>query len=432
VHILDEGVATGSHYFRSPFADPKEPGTNSQLAGLIRRLGRSNITVQKGTAVWGIEGKRLFTHSEAGCASIEFDQLIVATGAREYTYPFPGWELPGVMGLGGFQMLLKSKAIRTVDSVVIAGSSPLLLKVAYEAVSHGIKPKAVNLTGSTGSHLPVWLQLGFFPSKVSEAWKYLRGLVNAGVPFRFNRPVIEAFGDSHLCEIKMATSYGTRSTSMAESEAKQLDVLAIGDGFVPNIELTEMLGCDHHFEPELGGWAVKVDKTLQTSVKDVYSAGETVGIAGAACAFIEGEIAGLTVAHKLDRISSATYQTQVQKLKGGRTRERRFGRIISQLRRTSQMDLFGLDPGVIFCRCEGVTLGEIRRAIEAGVRDIDELKNWLRVGQGYCQGRTCGPLLVEMLTKEIGCSPEKLGRFRPRPPILPLQLGGLAGGSFEI
>jgi NADPH-dependent 2,4-dienoyl-CoA reductase/sulfur reductase-like enzyme len=59
-----------------------------------------------------------------------FDNLILATGARELFLPFPGWTLPGVMGAGGLRALVKSGMEIRGKSVVIAGSGPLLLAVA--------------------------------------------------------------------------------------------------------------------------------------------------------------------------------------------------------------------------------------------------------------------------------------------------------------
>jgi NAD(P)H-nitrite reductase large subunit len=363
---------------------------------------------------------------------IEFDQLIVATGAREFTFPFPGWTLPGVMGLGGFQMLLKNKAIHTKDRVVIAGSSPLLLKVAFEAVNIGIKPEQVNLTGSIGSYLPIWLMLGLFPGKVSEGLRYLYGLLHAGIPVRFNRTVVEATGDTRLRAIKVAPLPNAERGQRAKGRKLPLEILAVGNGFVPNIELTELLGCTHTFAAEFGGWAVQVNGTMETSVSGVFAAGETVGIAGAACAFVEGELAGIAVAHKLDRLSPVEFQSEVRRLAKKRTKERRFGRIITRMKNPAQGAIAWRNPELCICRCQDVTLKEVREAVAAGARELDELKNWLRIGQGYCQGRTCEPLLLELLVQELGHSPERLGRFRPRPPIKPVQLAELSGEPIEI
>src|ERR1043165_8586208 len=52
------------------------------------------------------------------------------------------------------------------------------------------------------------------------------------------------------------------------------DYLACGFHLVPNLELAELLGCAIHND------GVRVDEFQQTSVSQVYSAGETTGIGG--------------------------------------------------------------------------------------------------------------------------------------------------------
>src|SRR5262249_24340919 len=67
---------------------------------------------------------------------IGFHKLILATGARERFLPFPGWTLPGVVGAGGLQALVKSGAPILGARVVIAGSGPLLLAVGADRKGH--------------------------------------------------------------------------------------------------------------------------------------------------------------------------------------------------------------------------------------------------------------------------------------------------------
>jgi NADPH-dependent 2,4-dienoyl-CoA reductase/sulfur reductase-like enzyme len=62
--------------------------------------------------------------------SLGFERLVLATGARELFLPFPGWTLPGVVGAGGAQALLKAGARFEGRRVVVAGTGPLLLAVA--------------------------------------------------------------------------------------------------------------------------------------------------------------------------------------------------------------------------------------------------------------------------------------------------------------
>ncbi len=79
------------------------------------------------------------------------------------------------------------------------------------------------------------------------------------------------------------------------------------------------------------------------------------------------------------------------------------------------------DP--VVCRCEDITLSEVKRAIAEGYDTLEELKRHLRVGMGPCQGRTCMPLLARVLARETG---RPLGEIMEgisvRPPLVPAPL----------
>jgi len=72
------------------------------------------------------------------------------------------------------------------------------------------------------------------------------------------------------------------------------------------------------------------------------------------------------------------------------------------------------------CRCEGVTLSDVDKALEEGFRDIESIKRRLRIGMGPCQGRYCIPLLISYVARRLGVSPEELGYPSVRPPIEPV------------
>ena len=52
------------------------------------------------------------------------------------------------------------------------------------------------------------------------------------------------------------------------------------------------------------------------------------------------------------------------------------------------------------CRCERVSAGEIRNLIQAGVRDINQIKALLRVSMGACGGKTCLNMVKRMYQQE--------------------------------
>ena len=62
------------------------------------------------------------------------------------------------------------------------------------------------------------------------------------------------------------------------------------------------------------------------------------------------------------------------------------------------------DYGRIVCRCEGISLGEIRDAVRTAPRaeTVDAVKRRTRAGMGRCQGGFCQPVVVRVLSEELG------------------------------
>jgi hypothetical protein len=48
------------------------------------------------------------------------------------------------------------------------------------------------------------------------------------------------------------------------------------------------------------------------------------------------------------------------------------------------------------------------------------------VGQGPCQGRTCGPILARLIASQTGHPLRELAPFAVRPPVKPIPLAALA------
>ncbi len=68
--------------------------------------------------------------------------------------------------------------------------------------------------------------------------------------------------------------------------------------------------------------------------------------------------------------------------------------------------------GNVICRCETVTEAEILDAIHRplGARSVDAVKRRVRAGMGRCQGGFCGPKVLEILARELGCKPEDINK----------------------
>ncbi len=72
---------------------------------------------------------------------------------------------------------------------------------------------------------------------------------------------------------------------------------------------------------------------------------------------------------------------------------------------------------IIVCRCEEINLGEIKRAIRLGARDLDAVKRITRAGMGLCQGGTCALLIRRILRAELNIAKESLPPVTTRPPV---------------
>ena len=63
--------------------------------------------------------------------------------------------------------------------------------------------------------------------------------------------------------------------------------------------------------------------------------------------------------------------------------------------------------GRVICRCETITEGEIVAAIHSPIPpcSLDGIKRRAGSGMGRCQGGFCGPRVLDILARELGCSP---------------------------
>ena len=78
---------------------------------------------------------------------------------------------------------------------------------------------------------------------------------------------------------------------------------------------------------------------------------------------------------------------------------------------------------IIICRCEDITLDEIREAISRGYNTIEEIKRFSRAGMGQCQGRICTGLISREIVKATGKTRDTIRPFTCRPPAKPVRLG---------
>ena len=86
-------------------------------------------------------------------------------------------------------------------------------------------------------------------------------------------------------------------------------------------------------------------------------------------------------------------------------------------------DWTNVPDDLIVCRCEEVTVGDIKKAIAEGAKTVEGIKKRTRAGMGLCQGRTCSKLVSRILGSELGIKPNEIEPDRVRMPIKPVAFG---------
>jgi NAD(P)H-nitrite reductase large subunit len=154
--------------------------------------------------------------------------------------------------------------------------------------------------------------------------------------------------------------------------------------------------------------------------------GDCAGVAGSLVAIEEGRIAGLSVAHALGCLSDNHARKQLYTHRKRLEKLSRFRRVLDAISKP-RVGLYELaDDDTVICRCEEITLGEIKETIIAGALDINEIKRATRIGMGRCQGRMCGPVVSELLAGQQFFKGLVHSHLSVRPPIKPVPLGKLA------
>jgi len=368
VVLLDETEGPGGQIWRGGV---KGPGGGSRR--WVERLQRSEIErIHEAVVVDVDSGPMLIAERRGARLEVVAERVILATGARELFLPFPGWTLPGVVGIGAAQALVKGGlSIRNVPTI-IAGTGPLVLPVASSLSAAGACLDIVAEQIPSRELMRFALALWRTPRKWIEAARYrLRFL---GCSYLTGHWVLAALGDDRLQEVEL--------TDGLRKWTQHCELLCCSYGLVPNLELPTLLGCSVENE------RVVVDETQQTSIEGVYCAGEPTGIGGVELALCEGRIAGLAAAGKTPIPSG---------LLASRNRLQDFGHLLRTTFALRGELKDRLTPSTTICRCEDVSWGQIDPKW-----DFRQAKLYTRLGMGCCQSRVCGPAMSHLCDWKSG------------------------------
>jgi len=425
VVLLEESPTPGGQVYRAPPRgfEMKPDRDRKEGDALRAALAASGAEIRTGCRVWGLGGGPLVPEGEPAAPfslsalgadgapfTVQARALILCCGTHERIIPFPGWTLPGVIGLAAATILLKAQGVLPGQRVVVAGAGPLLYAVAAKLLAGGGSVAAVIDAATPGEWLRALPALTARPDLLAQGMAWRARLLAARVPVLAGAQVTAAEGNRVLSHVHVG------------ERVFQADALCIGHGLVPATEASRTYRARHMHRPEDGGWVPVLDAAQRTSVPFLYAAGDGAGVRGAAAAPAAGRVAARTALHDLGFSLEHASKEDVSL-----ERARRTGAAMARMMALRPAMVAAIPAETIICRCEGVMRAEIEHAATAGARTINQLKHFTRCGMGPCQGRMCGEAAGALLAGACGIGVAELGFATGRIPLRPVPMEAILG-----
>ena len=439
VLVLDEQAAPGGQIYRNVETVTAERPDAARVLGedytaggaLARAFRECGAGYSPGTSVWEVS---TVARREDGNAPLELGVLrngiaeimrascvIVATGAQERAVPVSGATLPGVMGAGGAQSLLKGSGLVPDVPVVIAGSGPLVYLVAWQLVCAGAPVRALLLTTPPGR---IWRAIGTLPEALA-----MPGALRKGIGWR------RALA-SRGVEVVHVSGFAIEGSERVESvrfehrgRERSIDasLVLLHEGVIPSVHLTLAGAARSHL-----GWSpARLSAGCGRVGNDerAPSAGRgrrrTYSRRGGGGGFRpDGGVRSGAPSRKGIDLQRRDVLARPHRV--SLSRHRRFREFLDLAFEPGAAALRPSDPAVTVCRCEEVTVAEIERVITHGCPGPNQAKAFTRCGMGPCQGRMCATAVSEMFAERRHAGVGAIGHYGIRPPVKPLTLGELA------
>lgn len=418
--LVDEALQGGGQVYR------RAPGNfqrrANQLYGFEARKAQAvhqtldamsaQIDYRPDTLVWNAEDGHLHTLSQQRVGTVQYDRLLIATGATDRILPVPGWTLPGVYSLGAAQIALKAQGCAIGEQVVFAGSGPLLYLVAYQYAKAGARVLAVLDSSPFGAQVAALPRLLLQPATLAKGLYYRAWLTAHGIAVHQGATLVEVVGEQKVEAVTWQRAGSRHSLAC--------DGLAFAHALRSETQLADLLGCQFSWSPLNRAWLPSRDRAGRSSVPGVYLAGDGAGIMGADAAEMAGERAALALLEDMgitiDRERGPQLERQLARIQGFRAGLEAAFPFPEQWASQAPDDL-------MLCRCEEISVGEVRQVVAQGHTDINRVKAHCRVGMGRCQGRMCGSAAVEIIAQAAARPVQDVGRLRAQAPIKPLPFG---------
>ncbi|MCP8465069.1 FAD-dependent oxidoreductase [Pseudomonas sp. ZM23] len=398
-------------------------GSNDALMECLE----AGVEVLVNTCVWGVfipgpnsqhlGGRQLGLADNEKSWIVGFDNLILATGARDLVLSFPGWHLPGVLGAMGAANLLGKYQALGGERMLVLGSGNTALRLAAQALDSG-----VTIAGIVE------------PATEVQGDSALRQqLEEQGVAFFTGQTLVRALGVNEVSGAQL------KSLGDGSEQSIPCDTICMAFGLVPNIELGAVAGCAHEFDTARSGWVPSLDEQMQTSVPGIFVIGDASGVSEAALvdeqvAVRQAQVAVAEIARReglqavdvprtLSEPASASKPVYPPELwlqslvaAGG------MDVMVCQCEEVSRRELLEVRAPRYVCDGASSPANAVRTLVADGRASQDMLKRMTRVGMGHCQGRRCREHSAMLVANAAQLSLSSVTPGSYRVPVRPLPL----------
>ncbi len=216
---------------------------------------------------------------------LKTNAIIIATGASEKVLAFENNDLPGIYGAGAVQTLMNVHGVLPGENVVMVGSGNIGLIVSYQLIQAGVNVICVLEASNT---------IGGYKVHASK-------LKRLGVDIRTSYSIKKAIGKDCLEKIIIGKLDDKWEFIDGTEEEIIVDSLCISVGLSPLTSLLSMIGTEMKYVSSLGGLVPLIDANHETSIENIFVAGDVCGVEEASSAIVEGYLTGLVVAKKLGK-----------------------------------------------------------------------------------------------------------------------------------
>ncbi|WP_029350259.1 FAD/NAD(P)-binding oxidoreductase [Bosea sp. 117] len=416
--VIDEGARAGGQIYRRPpvgfTRTPKqlygsEAAKAKALHDIFDRVSAEGRLIHRPrSSVIAVRDGVLHVLEDAALRQLPYDRLILATGASDRVAPIPGWQNPGVYSLGAAQIALKAQGVALGRRVLLAGSGPLLTLVGTQLLKAGADVAAVldtsawrrQMSGISGlAARPVFALRGL-AMRARLGGRYRAGVVLEGIEADASGPVAVHWRDA-----------GGRN------RRTECDTVALGWHLRAETHLADLAGCSFAYDPDWSQWLPRTDP-MGRAGNGVYLAGDGLRLLGSDGAERAGRLAAAACLTDLG-LPTVSVAADLRRL----ARLDRFARGLARAFPWPAAMVRALPDETVLCRCEGVSVGELRQSVAFGGAEANRAKSLSRVGMGRCQGRYCQLAGAELIAAQAGCAPGEVGRLRGQAPVRPLPVG---------